>query len=419
MNQPTLDIIDARADSAPFAFTGFASLIAPLGQDRFDAEFREQAPFFIKRARPSYFDALFSMDDVDRLIGNHLLRSGDLRIARDGAVTPFAAFSNNGVADRNAILGEYAAGSTIVVEHLNRHHALLGSALARCEVELEFPLRANCYLTPAMSQGFSLHYDTHDVLILQVSGSKTWQVWDNPLPLPHEEQPFSPTLLARARQLAEVTLEPGDVLYLPRGFIHGASANQAPSLHLTLGMRSMTLRDVALAAFRHAAMATPALRQVARFRGAARTEALGQARQWLHDAVEHTDIGALFDDVLHSFIRKRSRPMQGRLLALHAPPPIAHDTCLRVRPDCLLHVFERPGQVALAVDGRSIVFPSGVQAAIAHMRQASCFVPAELPGMERDSQLILTRRLHAEDVLELAPVPDAAALPAGQARAEA
>lgn len=419
MNQPTLDIIDVRGDSTPFAFDGFPSLIAPLGLDRFDSAYREQSPFLIKRARPDYFDALFSMADVDRLIGNQLLRSGDIRIARDGAVTPFAAFSSKGVADRNAILGEYAAGSTIVFEHLNRHHPLLGRALAQCEVELEFPVRANCYLTPAMSQGFSLHYDTHDVLILQVSGSKTWQVWDNPLPLPHEEQPFSPALLAHARQLADVTLEPGDVLYLPRGFIHGASANEAPSLHLTLGMRSMTLRDVALAALKHAAMSTPALRQVARFRGPQRQQALDQARQWLHEAIDQADIGALFDDVLHSFIRKRVRPMEGRLLALHTPPTIAHDTRLRVRRDCLLHVFERPGQVALAVDGRSILFPSGLQAAIAHMRSAASFVPADLPGIERESQLILARRLHAEDVLELASAPDATMPPTGQARARA
>lgn len=402
--KPALDILDVRDAAAPFAFTGFDSLIAPLGRAAFDADYHEQAPLFIKRARPGYFGALFSMDDVDHLIGSRLLRNGDIRLAKDGAVTPYSAISVDGTAggaaDRNAIIQAYAGGATVVFEHVNRHHPVLGRVLAQCEVELEFPVRANSYLTPARSNGFSLHYDTHDVLVLQVSGSKTWQIWDNPLPLPHEEQPFSPTMLARARQLAEVTLEPGDVLYLPRGFIHGANANDAPSLHLTLGMRSMTLRDVALSALKHAAMATPRLRQVARFRGPQREAVLAQSRQWLHEALDEVDIGALFDDVLYSFIRKRTRPMDGRLLALHAPPVVNHDTLLRVRPDCLMHVFEKRDQVALVVDGRTIMFPQGVQDALGYMRSHAPFAPSELPGMERNSQLILTQRLCAEDVLE-------------------
>lgn len=400
----TLTILDGGAGPDRFAFDGFGSLVAPLDSAAFFDRFWEKAPFLIERNSPGYFDSLFGMADVDRLIGSHLLRDGEVRIAREGALKPFAEFSRGGVANRSVMLEEYRNGATLVFEHLNRHHLALGHAMARCEVELTFPIRVNSYLTPARSKGFSRHYDTHDVLILQVNGTKTWQVYDNPLPLPHEEQTYVPSWGERARLIAEVTLRPGDVLYLPRGFIHGASANEESSLHLTVGMRSLTLRDVAVSAIGHAALAAPALRRVARFRDADRTGTLEHTRALLHELVDATDVGALFDDVLYSFIKKRTRPMEGRLLELAETTPLEHDTPLRIRPGCLLHLFVRPGGATLAFDGRTLALPAGVREAIAFMQAQPRFCAAELPGLEYESRLILARTLHEAGILHtLAP----------------
>jgi len=411
---PTLQLIDGAPGAARFAFDSFASLIAPLGSDAFFNHYWERQPFHVRRGRPGYFDALFGMADVDRLIGSQLFRDGDVRIAKDGALTPFAEFSRGGVANRAAMLQAYANGATLVFEHLNRHHAGLGRAMACCEVELEFPIRVNSYLTPARSKGFSRHYDTHDVLVLQVSGSKTWQIYDNPLPLPHEEQAYVPAWGEQARLLAEITLQPGDVLYLPRGFIHGASANGDSSLHLTIGMRSLPLREVAVSAIRHAALAHPQLRQAARFRGIDRGAVLEQARRQLHALVDEADLGALFDDVLYSFIKKRTRPMDGQLLELGAAPSIDHQTPLALRPGCLARSFARAGGVALAVDGRTIRLPAGVEAALGFIGTRPVFCAAQLPGLEYESRLILARTLHAEGVLEVRVTP-ASPIPAAPA----
>lgn len=399
---PELHLIDGAPGPARLAFDGFASLIAPLAAADFFGHYWERQPFCIRRGRPGYFDGLFGMADVDRLVGSHLFRDGEVRIAKDGALKPFAEFSRGGVANRSAMLQEYANGATLVFEHLNRHHAGLGHAMARCEVELEFPIRVNSYLTPAKSRGFSRHYDTHDVLVLQVSGSKTWQVYDNPLPLPHEEQTYVPALGEQARLLAEVTLQPGDVLYLPRGFIHGASANEHSSLHLTIGMRSLPLREVAASAVRHASLADPRLRAAARFRGIDRDATLERTRRALHELVDQADLGALFDDVLYSFIKKRTRPMDGQLLELGAQMSIDHQTPLALRPGCLAHAFARPAGVALAVDGRTIRLPAGVEEAIDFIRTRPRFCAAQLPGLEYESRLILARTLCKQGVLQAA-----------------
>jgi hypothetical protein len=41
---------------------------------------------------------------------------------------------------------------------------------------------------------------------------------------------------AELTPLGRFTLRPGDLLYLPRGYVHEAAANTEPALHITLGL---------------------------------------------------------------------------------------------------------------------------------------------------------------------------------------
>jgi hypothetical protein len=101
------------------------------------------------------------------------------------------------------------------------------------------PVRANAYFTPARAQGLEPHYDDHDVLVLQLHGTKRWRIH-------HEVKwPRRPMTEALPREFVkadpqELTLTPGDVLYLPRGFVHEAAALESSSLHLTLSLHPAT-----------------------------------------------------------------------------------------------------------------------------------------------------------------------------------
>jgi lysine-specific demethylase/histidyl-hydroxylase NO66 len=101
----------------------------------------------------------------------------------------------------------------------------------------------NTYLTPRGAQGFRPHYDDIDAFILQAEGEKRWQLWAprsetdvNPL---QSSQDFAPADLGAPD--FEVTLRPGDLLYMPRGLIHCAQtpANRDHSLHLTVSTNQM------------------------------------------------------------------------------------------------------------------------------------------------------------------------------------
>ena len=105
------------------------------------------------------------------------------------------------------------------------------------------PIQANAYLTPPHANAFDLHFDTHDVFIWQQDGSKRWKVFGCKLENPRHEQRFDLDSAGRDRILAQgplidTDLARGDVLYIPRGFLHSGSCTGAPSLHLTIGLHS-------------------------------------------------------------------------------------------------------------------------------------------------------------------------------------
>lgn len=95
---------------------------------------------------------------------------------------------------------------------------------------------ANVYLTPGNSQGFAPHWDDIDAFILQIEGKKLWRVYPPTEPYPRFSSKDFTEADLEAAPIFEVLLCPGDVLYMPKGFIHQAMApvGEDHSLHLTL-----------------------------------------------------------------------------------------------------------------------------------------------------------------------------------------
>ena len=120
----------------------------------------------------------------------------------------------------------------------------------RLAAELGHPVQANAYVTPPQNQGFSDHYDVHDVFVLQIAGEKRWSIHAPVLEAPLRSQPWTDRRRAVEQQaqqppLIEAVLRPGDCLYLPRGFLHAAVALGGVSTHLTIGVHSWTRYAVA------------------------------------------------------------------------------------------------------------------------------------------------------------------------------
>lgn len=96
---------------------------------------------------------------------------------------------------------------------------------------------ANVYLTPKNSQGFAPHYDDIEAFVLQIEGKKRWRLYK-----PRNRSEMLPRESSRnftqeeiGEPCMDVILEPGDMLYFPRGYIHQAQTlKNHHSLHITV-----------------------------------------------------------------------------------------------------------------------------------------------------------------------------------------
>ncbi|MGO4602843.1 cupin domain-containing protein [Terrabacter sp. 2YAF2] len=201
---------------------------------------------------------LFDESSVDELVSRRGLRAPFLRVAQNGRTLGDREFTQGGgvgasIADQvsdDKLLGLFASGATLVLQGLHRTWGPLIDFTQQLAQELGHPVQANAYVTPSQNTGFSDHYDVHDVFVLQMAGEKRWQVRSPVHDSPLRDEPWTdhrPEVEEAGRREPdhEFTLRPGDVLYLPRGWIHSATALGGVSTHVTLGVHVWTRRHVA------------------------------------------------------------------------------------------------------------------------------------------------------------------------------
>jgi ribosomal protein L16 Arg81 hydroxylase len=108
------------------------------------------------------------------------------------------------------------------------------------EQALGAKIQGNLYCSSKRRQGFAAHFDTHDVYAVHVEGTKTWHIYEGLAadPIAH---PMFKTLSrehhekAKGKLLMDVVMEPGDLLYLPRGQYHDAIADEGGAVHIAFG----------------------------------------------------------------------------------------------------------------------------------------------------------------------------------------
>ncbi|HEX7322714.1 MAG TPA: cupin domain-containing protein [Mycobacterium sp.] len=223
-----------------------AWLLAPLGVEDFFADVWGAADHHVRRHDPGYFEArLPGLSTADGLLEHVRPEPSAVRSVRGYEHRDFGVYRlADGSLDLAGVRNDLADGYTIVLDSLERYARRVTSLSHGLEVELNFPVQVNAYLTPPGSTGFLPHYDHHDVLILQLQGSKNWHLYGDAVP-PHQMQRQRENdphgLPSPTGPPTDVRLRAGDTLYLPRGRIHAAETAAEPSIHLTVGVHVPTV----------------------------------------------------------------------------------------------------------------------------------------------------------------------------------
>ena len=192
--------------------------------------------------RRDRFRGLLTSEVVDSVLGTFGLRAPQVRVVRaDQEVDPSEyGWAGPGLVDPMRIGRLFAEGATVIFNALHDRHEPLRRVCAALTRQAGARTQTNIYLTPPQSQGFNPHWDTHDVFVMQVEGSKHWRIYGGGEDAPLASQPFDPGEHQPGPIEAEFTISAGEVLYIPRGIIHAAETRDEASLHITLGLIAYT-----------------------------------------------------------------------------------------------------------------------------------------------------------------------------------
>lgn len=231
---------------------GLSRLLEPHTAEEFLASSWGQTYKHI-RGRAGKFAHLLPWERLGDILRQHRLDFPRLRLVREGRALPVNSYLRHTTAARGKqpiphlqpvkFTGELRAGATLVLDAVDELHEPLEELAAELERQFRERIQINSYAGWHTSRGFDLHWDDHDVFILQVAGRKRWRVYGETRPHPLAGDTDNPKPDADA-PLWEATLEDGDLLYIPRGWWHVAEPLDEPTLHLTVGIHKRTGIDL-------------------------------------------------------------------------------------------------------------------------------------------------------------------------------
>jgi mannose-6-phosphate isomerase-like protein (cupin superfamily) len=360
---------------------------------------------------PGAFLELLSIASVDELLQHRGPRLPAVRLVKDGSPIPSSRFTRSGrigsqdvhdLLDPARVAAEFAAGATISLQGLQRYWPPLGDLCASLESALTLPFQANAYLSPAGATGLRVHHDTHDVFVLQVEGSKHFDVYEPAVVLPvagqhwvSDDPPGDPVISA--------DLKPGDCLYMPRGWRHRAFTTDSHSLHLTIGALAYTwlglVTEISSALAADLRFRSPLPAGFAHDPDALTAEVadrIAALQSWLGTA----DPAQLAARLTQRYVRGRPAPSSS-LAALAQRATIAHDTPLRRRRFVRAFLRSAGERVELLLADRRVSFPASARPVLVAILDAGTCSAQSLPGdLDDDSRLVVVRRLVDEGLLE-------------------
>jgi len=194
-----------------------------------------------KASRPERFAHLLSITVIDAHLRTDGARTPRIAMADDArhgsAGVPEDEFAlPDGRVDLPRLLTRFDQGASLVLSQFHETHPPLAHFCRGLERLFLHAVQSNIYLTGPAAQGFRTHFDTHDVLVLQIEGRKRWRVWDGErMERPTRRTPW-PGNMQPVGEPNIIEMEPGDALYIPRGVMHDAATEPGGrSLHATIG----------------------------------------------------------------------------------------------------------------------------------------------------------------------------------------
>ena len=203
----------------------------------------ERQPLFLEQIDNAAFGDVFSLDKFEELLAFGAMRKGFVTLVDHGVNVPPTAFckaldvggfAHDDIVDPVVVENFRSAGATTILAAVHLYCRTVGYAAEMLACSTGREIEAHAFHTPAGTGGLAPHFDGEDNFLLQLEGTKYWTVTPpSPGQLPVVGgRPVNGYQSDPAR-VVKYTLRPGDLLYIPRGWLHSSVTERAASLHIT------------------------------------------------------------------------------------------------------------------------------------------------------------------------------------------
>jgi len=229
-----------------------------------------------------------------------------------------------------------------------------------------------------------VHFDDHDLIVVQLRGAKRWYVSEKPSELNNAWEGIPSAAAPELGKYFTVDVIPGEVLYLPRGTLHSVES-ETESLHVAIGFTPMTLRQAVIAALDQLSDLDKNFRvtvggRIAEQLGKGGIEGLIPA---VVTATERLSAACRAPGFLSAALQRRSARVVGALKPLAAPdaaPDIDLDTLLTHAPLAFCHLTANAEKIDFSYPGGHIYVHVGAADAIVFMVNTPRFRIRDIPG---------------------------------------
>jgi len=383
-------------------------LINPFTPSDFLSSRFETDMLHVSREDRGYYDSLLSMAEIDRVLTSLHLSDPEVQMANVAKpdLEPEDYCHPSGLIDPARLYQEYTDGSTIVLNQLEESLPALMRLCRSMEAEFSSRYQCNIYVTPPNAQGRIIHYDSHCVFVLQISGSKSWVTYDTPIVRPLKAQEFTPDTCEVGEKTNEFVLRAGDMVYVPRGMLHEARTTDEPSCHITLGALPNTWTDLILEAVARVALEDDEMRRSLPVGYAKRSYDRGGARErfakLMKRVAEKADLEGPMDHFAEDLVSTRHALVYGQLQQIGKLGDLKVGDRAGARRSLLFQLERDEERVTVLAHGGKVSLPAHAAESLEFALTNDEYRIGDIPGdLDDPGKLVLVNRLVREGLVEV------------------
>jgi len=395
----------------------FEYLIDPISRETFFEEYYQKKHLLIKRKNTDYFQDFLNIEDIDDYLSKNNNYHPNVRVIKQGVkytekdYLKADSFGRNDIIDVEKLYKEYKGGASILLQEFERYFDKLKNLCLNLQSDTGLLFSSYVYVTPKNSKGFVAHYGTTDAFVVQLQGNRKWHLYDYPVSLPTSQQDYWDTEMYQTNHYADIKptvteiLEPGDILYMPRGLVHQVEGLNQTSLHCTLGGTSPQwhnlLEHIAKDAYIFEKLrASIHIHDSKKFTRKALISTLKEAVNEIFEDEKMEDIVSSYMDKYS--MHQRLSQDKNRLLDLEQIEDINPTTIVSRKKGINIKLLSTEEHIGLQFYEKNIFFPDFMEESIKFILNKDTFTVKDVLGdIDDESKVVCVSKLVEEGLLTI------------------